>query len=121
MKGLLAVLAGASYAAASEAQANPIRRVVTLLQDMQKEIEAEGDKEKELYEKFMCFCTGNTDNLSKAAEEAAAKIEELNAKIKSDQAEKAQLGQDLVQHKKDRADAKQDLATATKIREKEHK
>ncbi len=26
---------------------NPIRRIVTLLQDMQKEIEAEGEKEQE--------------------------------------------------------------------------
>merc|ERR1719454_2356086 len=68
----------------------------------------------------MCFCKGNTSNLTKAAEEAAAKIEELRAKQKADEAEKAQLTQDLIQHKKDRANAKQDLATATKIRQKEH-
>ena len=30
-------------------EANPIRKVVTLLQDMQKELEAEGKKEEELY------------------------------------------------------------------------
>ena len=35
---------------------NPIRRIVTLLQDMQKEIETEGEKEEEAYEKFMCYC-----------------------------------------------------------------
>merc|ERR1719258_843774 len=55
-------------------EANPIRKVVTLLQDMQKEIEAEGDKEQDLYDKFMCYCDGNTDGMSKAAEEAAQKI-----------------------------------------------
>ena len=38
-------------------EANPIRKVVTLLQDMQKELEAEGKKEEELYNKFMCYCT----------------------------------------------------------------
>ena len=38
-------------------EANPIRKVVTLLQDMQKELEAEGEKEEELYNKFMCYCT----------------------------------------------------------------
>ena len=36
---------------------NPIRRIVTLLQDMQKEIEAEGEKEEKAFNKFMCYCT----------------------------------------------------------------
>ena len=35
---------------------NPIRRIVTLLQDMQKEIEAEGEKEEKAFDKFMCYC-----------------------------------------------------------------
>ena len=30
--------------------------IVTLLQEMQKEIEAEGEKEEEAFEKFMCYC-----------------------------------------------------------------
>ena len=116
----LAVLSGMAVTAVSASEANPIRRVVTLLQDMRKEIEAEAVKEEKLYNKFMCFCKGNAGDLDKNAEEAAAKLEELNAKVKADQAEKAQLVQDLAQHKKDRANAKQDLATATKLREKEH-
>ena len=36
-----------------QTEANPIRKIVTLLQDMQKEITAEGEKEKKLYDKFM--------------------------------------------------------------------
>jgi len=100
--------------------ANPIRKVVTLLQDMKNEIEAEGDKEQDLYKKFMCFCSGNTDGLSKAAADAAAKIEELKAKKSADEAEKAQLVEDLKRHKSDRSQAKADLGTATKLREKEH-
>jgi hypothetical protein len=46
----------ASCVHAATVQANPIRKIVTLMQDMQKEIEAEGEKEKGLYEDFMCFC-----------------------------------------------------------------
>ena len=38
---------------------NPIRRIVTLLQEMQKEIEAEGEKEEDAFEKFMCYCPHN--------------------------------------------------------------
>merc|ERR1719199_2193374 len=101
-------------------QGNPIRKVVTLLQDMQKEIEAEGDKEKDLYDKFMCYCDGNTDGMSKAAEEAGQRITELKSKLEAEKAEKSQLDQELIQHKNDRAGAKNDLETATGIREKEH-
>jgi septal ring factor EnvC (AmiA/AmiB activator) len=100
--------------------ANPIRKVVTLLQDLQKEIEAEGEKEEDLYNKFQCYCKGNTDNLSTAGTEAAAQIEALSAKVKQETAEKKQVGEELAQHKKERTSAKQDLEKATKIREKEH-
>lgn len=100
---------------------NPIRRVVTLMQDMQKEIESEGEKDEKLYKKFMCYCSSNTDSLSAAGQEAAQQIEELTAKVKAEKAEKKQVAEELKQHKADRADAKQDLSKATKLREKEHK
>jgi len=99
--------------------ANPIRKIVTLLQNMQKEIEAEGAKEKELFDKFMCFCSGSSDELTKKAADAKAAIEELTAKLKSEEAEKVQLGQDLIAHKSDREGAKSDIAEATMLREKE--
>ena len=104
----------------AEAKANPIRKVVTILQDMQKEIEVEGEKEQDLFDKFMCYCTGNTDGMSKSTEDAAAKITELKSKLEAEKAEKSQLDQELIQHKQDRAGAKSDLETATSIREKEH-
>jgi len=99
--------------------ANPIRKIVTLMQNMQKEIEAEGAKEKELFDKFMCFCNANTGDLGKAEEDAKAKAEEMAAKLKSEEAEKSQIEQELVDHKKDRETAKSDLAEATTLREKE--
>merc|ERR1719335_486087 len=98
---------------------NPIRKIVTLMQNMQKEIEAEGLKEKELFDKFMCFCSANTGDLGKAEEDAKAKAEEMSAKLKSETAEKSQIEQELVDHKKDRKTAKADLAEATTLREKE--
>merc|ERR1719482_2056180 len=101
-------------------EANPIRKVVTLLQDMQKELQEEGEKEEELYNKFMCYCDGNTDDMSKAAEDASTKITELKSKLEAEKAEKSQLDQALMGHKKDREAAKGDLEKATTIREKEH-
>merc|ERR1719160_1934033 len=99
--------------------ANPIRKIVTLLQNMQKEVEATGVKEKELFDKFMCFCSGSDGDLKKKASDATASIEELSAKLKSEEAEKVQLGQDLIAHKKDREGATSDIEEATMLREKE--
>merc|ERR1719181_48303 len=105
--------------AATGVGANPIRKIVTLMQNMQKEIEAEGEKEKELFDKFMCFCSSNTGDLGKAEEDAKAKAEEMAAKLKSETAEKSQIEQELVDHKADREQAKADIAEATTLREKE--
>jgi len=119
---MLAVILGSwsVHALTLSVEANPIRKVVTLLQDMQKEIEAEGEKEKDLFDKFMCYCDGNTDGMSKAAGDAGQKITELKSQLEAQKAEKSQLDQELIQHKKDRESAKQDLEKATAIRNKEH-
>jgi hypothetical protein len=116
------VLASAAVASVFGAQEgkNPIRRVVTLMQDMQKEIEVEGEKEDELYKKFECYCSGNTKNLSKAGEDASAQIAELSALVKEETAEKKQTEEELKQHKVDRSTATQDLSKATALRKKEH-
>ena len=50
----LFALALPSQAAEEHAAANPIRNVVTMLQTMQKKVEAEGEREQELFDKFMC-------------------------------------------------------------------
>jgi len=116
MKGFAVALGLPAVYAAS---ANPIRKVVTLMQDMQKEIEAEGEKEEELYKKFNCYCTGNKESLVAATDSAAEEIEALASKLKAEKSEKTQVEQELKQAKRDRADAKQDLAKATEIRKKE--
>jgi len=51
--GLAAVQAAEVH---SKTQENPIRRIVNLLQTMQKEVEAEVEKDEEMHEKFMCYC-----------------------------------------------------------------
>merc|ERR1719310_787064 len=73
-----------------------------------------------MFDKFMCYCDGNTEGMSKAVEEAGEKITQLKSKLEAEKAEKATLDQELVQHKLDREAAKADLEQATSIREKEH-
>merc|ERR1719171_3116319 len=113
---LFALFAGA---AASDMQANPIRKVVTLMQNMQKEIEGEGAKEKELFDKFMCYCQNGQGELATAIDKSAAAIEEFSAKLKSETAEKSSTAQALITHKQDREAATSDLEEATMLREKE--
>ena len=40
-----------THALRADAQANPIRKIVTLLQEMSKDIADQGEKEQELYDK----------------------------------------------------------------------
>jgi len=120
---LLALLAtpvaGAGQGASAELSANPVRKVVTLLQKMQTSVEAEGDREKELYDRFMCYCTTNKGSLEKSIADAGAKIEQLTADTEASEAEKAKTVETLDEAKQDRADAKAAMQAATGMREKE--
>merc|ERR1719353_2422472 len=120
---LLAVLLLPAAVLATEQRttlsANPIRKVVTMLQMMMKKIEAEKEKEQELYDKFMCYCKTADETLGKSIQDANTKIPQLEADIKQSSEEKAQLEEDLKAHQEDRAAAEEAMAKATEIREKE--
>jgi len=90
-----------------------------MIQRMQKQVEEQGEKEKDLFEKFMCYCKSGTADLQKSIADAETKIPQLESAIKEMDGEVLQLKADLKQHKKDRADAKAAIAAATAIREKE--
>jgi chromosome segregation ATPase len=103
----------------SQNNANPIRKVVNMLQMMQKKVEAEGEKEKELYDKFMCYCKNAGGDLGKAIAENEQKSSELPSQVEEAQASLVQLKEDLKKAQTDRASAKAAMAEATAIREKE--
>merc|ERR1719146_608656 len=67
----------------------------------------------------MCFCSGGEGELTKKAADAKAAIEELSAKLKSEEAEKVQTAQELITHKADREGATSDIEEATVLRNKE--
>jgi len=118
---LLAIGHGESLKVESESQnrANPIRKVVTMLQMMQNKVTAEGKKAEAVYDKFMCYCDNADTLLGGAITAAENKIPQLEAAIGGDLAEKTQLEADLKAHKADRAAAKEAIAKATALREKE--
>jgi len=101
--------------------ANPIRRVVNMLQMMQKKVEAQGEKEDELFEKFLCYCKTTQGELGKSIQDANDKIPQLESDIKASEESRAQLQSELAQHKADRTEAQDAVAKATSVREKEAK
>jgi len=117
----LVLIAGLNVVGASEVEhrANPIRKVVTMLQMMQNKVSAQGKKAEEIYDKFMCYCNNADTLLGGAITAAENKIPMLESSIGEDAGLKKQLDADLVKHKSDRAAAKEAIAKATAIRDKD--
>jgi len=101
------------------ALANPIRKVVTMLQSMQAKVEEEGEKEKALFDKYMCYCKTAGGDLSASIADAGSSISELGNKIKAGKEQKAVLAEELKTAQSDRTAAKKAMAEATAVREKE--
>jgi hypothetical protein len=115
LQALVCLAAGAD----KDEKENPIKKVVRLMTDMQKEIEIELNKEKALFEKFMCICTTADDELAETITKSGEAIKSLTSKLEAEGAEKAQLEEELKGHYKDKEASEKDLAKATMLREKE--
>merc|ERR1719469_1763168 len=101
------------------AVANPIRKVVSMLQFMQKKVGQQGKDEEELYEKFMCYCKTGSGDLDASVSAANTKIPAVTSSIEVSEAKLAQAKQDLKQAQSDRSAAKGAMAEATALRERE--
>jgi len=119
---VLALIVMPTQAVETEAKAvaNPVRKVVTMLQMMMNKIEAEGKKETELFDKYMCYCKTSDEELSKAIEDAETKIPQLESDIKEAEETKVKLEGDITKAQTDRTAAKDAMAKATAMRQKEN-
>merc|ERR1719330_2145400 len=90
-----------------------------MLQDMQAKVAEEGEKEKALFDKFMCYCKTAGDDLEASIKTGKAKIASLEELLKSGKEQMEQLEADLKEHETSRAEAKAAMASATAMREKE--
>jgi len=118
----VALLTGALSTGSRESQmalANPIRKVVTMLQSMQAKVQEEGEKELALYDKYMCYCKTAGGDLQGSIASAEDSISELGGKIKAAEEQMVVLKEELKTAQADRAAAKAAMAEATAIREKE--
>jgi chromosome segregation ATPase len=87
---------------------------------MGKKIEQEGEKEKELFDKFMCYCKSSGESLGKSISDNDAKVPELQSDIEAAEAKVTTTKAQLKEHFAARDDAKAAMAKATTVREKEH-
>jgi chromosome segregation ATPase len=124
MKGMFVILALVATSAQgmqmqSHARGNPIRKVVTMLQKIEAKVKEEGEKEAELHEKAMCECKTGIAEYTQSISDGEAKTEQLAASLESGAGALSQLKTDLANHKADREAAKDALAEALGMREKE--
>jgi len=112
--------AGARVAAhaAAGSRANPIRRVVMMLQAMQKKVTEEGQRDQELFDKFMCFCKTGAGNLQTSISEAEAKSPRVASALSEATAKKEGLEKELAKHRTDLEEAKEAVAEAEALWEK---
>merc|ERR1719265_889086 len=87
---------------------------------MAKKIEQEGEKEKELFDKFMCYCKNSGESLGKSISENDAKVPEFQSDIEAAEAKVVTTKAQLKEHQSSRDDAKSAIAKATSVREKEN-
>merc|ERR1740123_727224 len=97
----------------------PVSKVVTLLRDMQKELEKESENDEEVYEKLDCWCKTNDRQKSLALQEAETRIKDLETTIETSSADSARLKQEIKAHEEDLAKNQESLSTATALREKQ--
>jgi len=117
--GLLAPVVLTIHAAEQQHSLNPIRKVVSLLQAMQKKVAEEGKREHELYDKYMCFCQTGSGDLSGSISGAKAKIPAVSSDIEEAEAKLSGAKASLKEAQTSRTAAKGAMAQATAIREKE--
>jgi len=98
---------------------NPIRKVVTLLQSMQKKVQEEGANELQLYKKFMCYCKTGGGDLSGSIGAAEEKAPAVTSDIEEAEAKLTGAKADLKGAQSDRSAAKAAMSQATALRGKE--
>jgi hypothetical protein len=100
--------------------ANPIRKVVTLLQNLQQKVEEEGKQEKELYDKFVCYCKTTSKSLEEAISKATAASRITPEDITAKKAELEAAKADVQKLKADKTSSEDTVKAADSQRAKEN-
>lgn len=91
----------------------PLKKVITLLEKLEAEIQADGSTEAASYDTFACFCKDKTKAVSDSITAGNDNIASLSATLKDKTAEKASKTTELADRKKKQETLAADLADTT--------
>jgi hypothetical protein len=113
------VLAALASAAEVDETANPIRKIVTMLQQMQVEIETEAEESKKMYQKFMCFCDNNIAGTTKEIDDGTELVGQLGSEIKGLTGANAQIDSELKELESEIAENQKSVEEQSGVRKEE--
>jgi len=104
----------------SEADANPVEKVIEMLSELQQKIIKEGEAAQKVYDEFSEWCEEESKNLQYEIKTGKAEAEELTATIDKATADIKALDEKIEELSAAIATDEADLKAATEIRDKEH-
>merc|ERR1719160_2234172 len=97
----------------------PVSKVITLLNDMTKQLETEAKEDADTYDAMMCWCETNDKGKTKAIADGESSIAELTANIQSYTALSSKLTTEIANLEGEVAANTEALDKATAVRKKE--
>jgi len=97
MQFALFTLLVAALGASTKQKVNPVEKVTSLLEKLQKEIEDEGQAEAAAYDKYACFCKEQASDKQYNIEKFKENEQVLDAKIEDKEARKSELDAAIVE------------------------
>lgn len=98
---------------------SPIRKVVTMIEEMKATVEKEAKEDMKAYDEYKCWCSTNGEDKKRAIEYAAEEIASLEAFLGEAAGREGQLKTEIAGLKDDISTDNTAIATATGVRDKE--
>jgi len=115
------VALGAAGAFAKKDKDTPVEKIVSLLEDLQTKIEADGAAEQKMYDKYSCWCETTTQRKSTAIEDATNELRRLGQMILAKKGRVAVRTDEINELEHDIEASEKAQAKATSMRQKENK
>jgi len=112
-------LASAGASVQDDAKNRPVSKVITLLNDMVKQLEKEAKEDDETYDTMQCWCETNDKGKTTAIADGESTIEQLTAAIQSFTALSSKLTTEIGNLETELAANNDALEKATAVRKKE--
>jgi len=128
LSSLLVVVVACHYCSGADAKSSllaqedasrPISKVITLLQDMVKQLQHEAEQDEEVYETMGCWCKVNDREKTQSISDAQQRIVNLQAAIESLTGKSAQLNSEIENLNSEINKNEEALDKATALRKKQ--